>query len=265
MNSKRSKFTAVMYWNFLRLGIALLYHIVGLTETLGFINTFSPYIILTLKTLVNIALSYVITADAEIVKNIEGKETKDLSKKKKINTPSKSVSTTSSIHFPKNPPRYSARTSHNSSLAKSNNNEFDDDKFTVSMKRLSFFEWANAVEGKRSKKNDEEDDDLSEEVDIKVIDEVKDKTNIEVVIDKPSSHSEKDNSQKKDEEIIDSTSIRDIVLAIDESIIKDNHSEKDDSQKKDDEMNEIINSTFISTDNIDLLTDEPSTIKDNMK
>ncbi len=233
MNSKRSKFTAVMYWNFLRLGIALLYHIVGLTETLGFINTFSPYIILTLKTLVNIALSYVITADAEIVKNIEGKETKDLSKKKKINTPSKSVSTTSSIHFPKNPPRYSARTSHNSSLA--NNNEFGDNKFTVSMKRLSFFEWANVVVGKRFRNHDEEDDDLSEEVDIKVIDvkdEVKDKMTIELIIDKPSSHSEKDGSQKEDEEVIDSTSIRDIVLAIDKSIIKDNHSEKDDIQKK---------------------------------
>ncbi len=197
MNSKRSAFTAVMYWNFLRLSVALLYHIIGLIDILGLISV-SPYVIVTLKTFVNIALSYVITVDAEIVKSIEGRDTKkDSFKKKKIDTSSKSVSTTSSMSYlPKDPPRYSARTSHNSSLAKSNNNEFDDDKFTVSMKKLSFFEWANTVVGKRFKNNDE----LSEEVDIEVIDikdEVKDKTNIEVVIDNPSNHSEKDDSQKK--------------------------------------------------------------------
>src|SRR6266540_1658860 len=74
MNSKRSAFTAVMYWNFLRLSVALLYHIIGLIDILGLISV-SPYVIVTLKTFVNIALSYVITVDAEIVRNIEGRDT----------------------------------------------------------------------------------------------------------------------------------------------------------------------------------------------
>ncbi len=56
--------------------------------------------------------------------------------------------------------------------------------------------------------------------------------------------------KKKDEEIIDSTSIRDIVLAIDESTIKDNHLEKDDLQKKDN----LLPSTIKDNDEINDLT-----------
>jgi hypothetical protein len=70
----RTIFTSVMYWNFLGLGISIVYHIVSAIQVSNFgINTKQSYAIPGVGTLVYIALSYLITIDAEIVRAIQGR------------------------------------------------------------------------------------------------------------------------------------------------------------------------------------------------
>jgi hypothetical protein len=68
--SKRTVFTAVMYWNFLRLCVAFVFHF---TLILNFMsNGLGEVRVITMQCLISIILSYVITVDAEIVHAIKG-------------------------------------------------------------------------------------------------------------------------------------------------------------------------------------------------
>ncbi|PKK71119.1 hypothetical protein RhiirC2_711382 [Rhizophagus irregularis] len=70
IRSKRTLFTAVTYWNFLRLIISLIFHLNAVLDIFNFVQE-GPS--MTVKCLIHILLSYVITIDAEIVQAIEGK------------------------------------------------------------------------------------------------------------------------------------------------------------------------------------------------
>ncbi|CAB4412094.1 unnamed protein product [Rhizophagus irregularis] len=69
---KRSIFTAVIYWNFLRLFVIFIFHAFGFVDLYTLSQSLIP-VTFAAKCLINIFLSYVITADAEIVRVIEGK------------------------------------------------------------------------------------------------------------------------------------------------------------------------------------------------
>ncbi|CAG8535384.1 31867_t:CDS:2 [Gigaspora margarita] len=152
--SKRSLFTAVMYWNFLRMFLAFLVHIESAIDY-------------TIKLSLYIALSYAVTIDAEIVKVIEGKNMN----KDSAGT-EKSFKSSPSPYTPRSPRKYqdSQILSSSSDLPQYSPTEqgqisqFDENKHVVvSMKRLSFFEWATFVVGKRSK-NKNSDDSYEEEI-----------------------------------------------------------------------------------------------------
>ncbi|CAG8523041.1 1095_t:CDS:2 [Cetraspora pellucida] len=115
-----------------------------------------------LKTFINISLSYVITVDAEIVKVIEGRNpSKDSSGGSA--GPEKSFKSLQSPRTPRTPPKYKATQSSVSRDIPSpsfklpsaeQTSQIDNNKLAVvSMKRLSFFEWAGFVVGKRFNKN----------------------------------------------------------------------------------------------------------------
>jgi hypothetical protein len=172
--SKRSLFTAVMYWNFLRLFVAIAFHMTPiLNQTID--GGFNEVLVLTTIPIVNIILSYVITVDAEIVRVIEGRE------KKKNSSAGSEKSMIQSPRTPRTPHHYSGDlpkyTPHESS--DENFSQIDDNKVVVvSMKRLSFFEWANVVVGKRIRRDN--DDEIG-------VDE--DDVDIEEIIDGPSKES----------------------------------------------------------------------------
>ncbi|PKB92921.1 hypothetical protein RhiirA5_442910, partial [Rhizophagus irregularis] len=77
---KRSLFTVVIYWNFLRLLVIFIFHAFGLADLYTLSKSFIP-ITLAAKCLINIFLSYVITADAEIVRVIKGKPNQENNKR----------------------------------------------------------------------------------------------------------------------------------------------------------------------------------------
>jgi hypothetical protein len=137
-----------MYWNFIRLFVSLIFHaapIINQTIDDGYNET----LVLTSIPLINIILSYVITVDAEIVKVIEGKSKKKTSSsesKKSISQSSYTPSTPSynDGHSTNALPKYQHSSDDEGC------NQVDEDKIViVSMKRLSFFEWANLVVGGR--------------------------------------------------------------------------------------------------------------------
>ncbi|CAG8468081.1 4845_t:CDS:2 [Cetraspora pellucida] len=163
--SKRSLFTAVMYWNFLRMFFAFIFHLESMVTLffgpiLG--DIYNIEVAIPLKTFINIALSYVITVDAEIVKVIEGRNpSKDSSGGSA--GPEKSFKSLQSPRTPRTPPKYKATQSSVSRDIPSpsfklpsaeQTSQIDNNKLVVvSMKRLSFFEWAGFVAGKRFNKN----------------------------------------------------------------------------------------------------------------
>jgi len=177
--SKRTLFTAVMYWNFLRLFVALVFHAAPLSNF--FPATSDEITAITLLTLVNIVLSYVITVDAEIVRVIEGKN----AKKGGSAGTEKSFGSSQSPRTPRIPqhyrgsdlPKYSQHTQSTTSSEQDNYSQLDQNKIVVvSMKRLSFFEWANFVVGKRLRRNDDQHEDEEQHED----------ENTEEIIDMPS-------------------------------------------------------------------------------
>ena len=92
---KRSIFTSVLYWNFLQLGISIVYHMVSAIQVSNFGMTVRQiYAIPAVATVVYIALSYLITIDAEIVRSIQGRrELHDIRSFDETfgNTPSKAI------------------------------------------------------------------------------------------------------------------------------------------------------------------------------
>jgi hypothetical protein len=178
--SKRTVFTAIMYWNFLRLVVAFVFHF---TPILNFIsNGLYEVRYVTMQCLINIILSYVITVDAEIVRVIKGREnensissgTDKSFKNMQIPRTPPHYSSSKSMQSPRVPPQYSSYSfkSHSvpptySSHFNETRNQIDDNKVAiVSMKKLSFYEWVNVVVWDR--KNDEEheqyDNDNTEEI-----------------------------------------------------------------------------------------------------
>ncbi|POG68088.1 hypothetical protein GLOIN_2v1778682 [Rhizophagus irregularis DAOM 181602=DAOM 197198] len=148
IKSKRSLFTAVMYWNFLRLFISFIFHIQAITDIVKFSSEVPSF---TVKGIITIALSYVITTDAEIVRIIEGKDKKKVSSGGSAGT-EKSLKSIHSSHYNSNDlPKYSSHAQTSSTHSQIENNKIA----VVSMKRLSFFEWANVVVGKRLCRNDD--------------------------------------------------------------------------------------------------------------
>lgn len=172
--SKRTLFTAVMHWNFLRLFVSVLFHAAPMIN-----QTFNDdTVAITTLSVINIIISYVITVDAEIVRVIEGKD------KKKPSSAGSEKSMTPSPRTPRTPPHYNGHSPSDlpkyspPSSSNENYNQIDDDKIVVvSMKRLSFFEWANVVVGKRLRRNDDEIDEDEE---------------IEEIIDGPPKDSKED-------------------------------------------------------------------------
>ncbi|CAG8800735.1 2700_t:CDS:2, partial [Racocetra persica] len=148
---KRTLFTAVLYWNFLRLTIDFFFNAISVIQAVG--NPSIDYSALNgLLCFVTITQSYLITVDAEIVKVIEGtrdvppssSSTRSISKIMSPWAPSTSNVTRRSQYTP---PSTWIR---ESMLGQRQTGSFQLDKgkiVVVSMQRLSFFEWANMVTG----------------------------------------------------------------------------------------------------------------------
>ncbi|CAG8651376.1 4126_t:CDS:2, partial [Funneliformis mosseae] len=151
--TKRTLFTAVMYWNFLRLAIAFVISVFASAYTEFISNLSTTHIAIdgAISGIFIIIMSYVITVDAEIVRVIEGKS------KKRSN---KSSSEKSVPGMPYVPKTYQTKSSHILPKYTSSEQEGNNDDIIVSMKRLSFFEWANLVLGFRrdNEKNFNEED-----------------------------------------------------------------------------------------------------------
>ncbi|CAG8583441.1 10214_t:CDS:2 [Diversispora eburnea] len=150
--TKRTLFTAVMYWNFVRLAVAfglnLITVVVLVTRSTRIGSIPDQLVAITFfNTFFFILMSYVVTVDAEIVKVIEGENQ---------NKKGSSKSTSEKSSYPSSPtnratagsgslPKYNTSDTPTSPTSK---NDYD-----ISMKRLSFFEWANFVLGFRHENN----------------------------------------------------------------------------------------------------------------
>lgn len=137
--NKISLFSAVMYWNFLRLIVSFIFHILAILDIFFILEEGTSLIT---RGIVTILLSYLITIDAEIVHAIEGTG-------RQFGLSSKF---TQSDH----------KLSNLSSNDQTYSQIIDDDRIVVvSMKRLSFLEWASTTivdEDDENYKNDEKND-----------------------------------------------------------------------------------------------------------
>ena len=183
IKSKRTLFMAVIYWNFIRLILAICYNAVVLYYTaLKYYVTSNTmktsFISNTLQGVFIILLSYAITADAEIVKVIEGKKRSKESNSNNSNgtkhvtqqTSDGTITPLPNYKSPNEPPRYST-----GSYVDSKNKE----RNSGNINKLSFSEWANVVVGNEfiekddgnnnnnnNNKNNNEEDIIDEENDI---------------------------------------------------------------------------------------------------
>lgn len=73
---KRTIFSSILYWNFLRLAISCVYHILIAINAEFSSRIKQVYLLQAGFTFVYVALAYIITADAEIVKMIQGQRSK---------------------------------------------------------------------------------------------------------------------------------------------------------------------------------------------
>nr|CAG8604222.1 13138_t:CDS:2 [Entrophospora candida] len=187
-HSKGSLFTTVMYWNFIRVFLAIISDVIVLSYTLlGFYGDNDldhAFIEGNIQTVLYICLSYFITADVEIVKVVESKKKvpsgsarNDISTKGSMSEISLSNRTSSqslaSVQF-------ASKHYELSEAEQKNSNDIDEGKVAiVSMKKLSFTECANLViDGRPTKENNKDTDDDKElydnegnKIDIEVIDE----------------------------------------------------------------------------------------------
>ncbi|PKY30291.1 hypothetical protein RhiirB3_447305 [Rhizophagus irregularis] len=180
IKGKRSLFTAVIYWNFLRLFVSFAYHSLSILDIVDIFPEIPSH---TTKGIVAIALSYVITVDAEIVRVIEGKD-------KKKGSSGGSAGSLKSIRSPRynsssDLPKYSQHAQTHST-----HSQIENDKIAVvSMKRLSFFEWANVVVGKRLRRDNDDGEEYEE-------DNEYDDEDIEEIIDGPAKSSKNNDLEK---------------------------------------------------------------------
>ncbi|CAH1768002.1 4688_t:CDS:2, partial [Entrophospora sp. SA101] len=151
-NSKGSLFTTVMYWNFIRVFLAIISDTIVLSYTLlGFYEDNDldhAFIEGNIQTVLYICLSYFITADVEIVKVVKGRKNVP-SDSTRIDTSTKgSMSEISGSNLASNQSLESVQfTSELSeSEEKISSDIIDEGKIAiVSMKKLSFTECANLV------------------------------------------------------------------------------------------------------------------------
>lgn len=137
---KRTLFTSVMYWNFLRLFVSVIFHSVPIINQIFNNDILS----ITSISLINIIISYVITVDAEIVQIIKSNEKKNFCSEvtKKSITPNLGNLNTTHCYDNK---LIGDNCLRSSSLNK-NYDQIEDNKIEAdSIKRLSFFEWANTI------------------------------------------------------------------------------------------------------------------------
>ncbi|CAG8513350.1 7757_t:CDS:2 [Diversispora eburnea] len=141
---KRTLFTAVMYWNFVRLAVAFGINLMAVLNLLPLTSEFGQYFVkLFFNTFFFVLMSYVVTVDAEIVKVIEGENQ---------NKKRSSKSTNENSSYPSSPTN---RATYKSAalLPKNNTSSSPQSDYNVSVKRLSFFEWTNLVLSFGSGKN----------------------------------------------------------------------------------------------------------------
>ncbi|CAG8491833.1 5684_t:CDS:2 [Ambispora gerdemannii] len=79
--SKRSLFNSVKYWNFLRLFLAVFYHVMSVVQTTLY-AAIDQLTITYIFTFIFLSLSYVITLDIDIVRVIEGRKPQNHHQKK---------------------------------------------------------------------------------------------------------------------------------------------------------------------------------------
>ncbi|RGB28214.1 hypothetical protein C1646_745970 [Rhizophagus diaphanus] len=156
--NKISLFSAVMYWNFLRLIVSLIFHLLAILDIFFILGEGTSLIT---RGIVTILLSYLITIDAEIVQAIEGT--------------GRQFGLSSSDHKPSNL----------SSSDQTYSQIIDDDRIVVvSMKKLSFLEWASTTiidEDDENYKNDEKNDNDENDENAKDKDNDR-KINMEIII-----------------------------------------------------------------------------------
>ncbi|RHZ87561.1 hypothetical protein Glove_33g160 [Diversispora epigaea] len=141
-NAKRTLFTGVMYWNFVRLGVAFLLNLNAIVSLIT--DNLNSYITIDQLAAIRffnvfafVLMSYVITVDAEIVKIIQGKDQNDKESDK-------------SKHEERSPSTNATyKNASSESLPKHNTLDLSNDiqTYDVSFERLSFFEWYNAIMG----------------------------------------------------------------------------------------------------------------------
>ncbi|PKK59725.1 hypothetical protein RhiirC2_820347 [Rhizophagus irregularis] len=130
---KRSLFTVVIYWNFLRLLVIFIFHAFGLADLYTLSKSFIP-ITLAAKCLINIFLSYVITADAEIVRVIKGKPNQENNKRNQKNPTKSKTKSLLTIDTSDSPSQFLSKlTPHTPRSMKQHE------------KRLSISEWTNTA------------------------------------------------------------------------------------------------------------------------
>ncbi|CAJ0911046.1 17936_t:CDS:2, partial [Entrophospora sp. SA101] len=182
--TKRSLFTAVMYWNFIRLILAASFNALLLFYTvLGFYRDQVPTISAT-----SLTLQAILAGTGKSFKNM----------------PQTPKSTSSHYQTSSEPPKYSTGNYSFSKNEKPESNDIGDNKIAVvSMKRLSFFEWANVIVGNKLVKKD--NDIADEESGIEIVEE----NGIEIVEENPEvagNHS-RSNNQNRDSSFIYPTEI----------------------------------------------------------
>ncbi|CAG8545210.1 3927_t:CDS:2 [Paraglomus brasilianum] len=169
---KRSLFTAVMYWNFLRLFAAFLHYAVNLSGVIT--DQENPFNFWTYQFFALALLSYTITADAEVVRTIEGRPVNS-NKGSGYSSSSGTAKASKTYHSGSQSPRapsykgqvisfkddddylQSQPAQLNSSRQQAVYEDVSGQKVGVSMKRASFFEWASAVIGVRRNDPDEDE------------------------------------------------------------------------------------------------------------
>ncbi|PKY19022.1 hypothetical protein RhiirB3_431961 [Rhizophagus irregularis] len=170
--NKISLFSAVMYWNFLRLIVSFVFHILAVLDIFFILEEGASLIA---RGIVTILLSYLITIDAEIVHAIEG-------------TGRQNKLTSKSTHSDN-------KSSDFSSSDQTYSQVIDNDKIVVvSMKRLSFLEWANTTirdeddenykidEKNENDENDENDENAKDkDNDRKINDTSTETSNMEII------------------------------------------------------------------------------------
>nr|CAG8522190.1 6962_t:CDS:2 [Entrophospora candida] len=187
-NPKRTLFTAVLYWNFMRMTVDFIYNVMAILNIYIDNDKFYFEVLNGIQCFATIAQSYLITVDAEIVKVIEGNQNRTIIiafdrnnlsivsfRKFIMSTPSTSREMEEGERDSIKPSSFTSISTSNSSSQTSGSKSqkhkswrrdslnrqqktasfrLNKNKFVVvSMQRLTFFEWANLIISDDKKEN----------------------------------------------------------------------------------------------------------------